>query len=84
MDRSKQKRRDGGWAFPHDEIFETSRAGALIRWETNHGMSLRDWFAGMVLTNIDLDKVLGSVSAAKIASRCYLVADAMIEERRRG
>jgi len=63
------KRSDGGPAFP----------GQNRVWYF-YGMSLRDWFAGMALTNYFGE----DPSAECIAKRCYGVADAMIRERENG
>lgn len=52
---------------------------------TQHGMTLRDWFAGQALAAIAGEKTPGSVSAedfAEGAARAsYLIADAMLAER---
>jgi len=55
------------------------------------GMSLRDWYAGMVLqghiSNPEItDKIIkefksGAEAAQAVAEICYKFADAMIEER---
>ena len=54
---------DGGPAYPLAQVAR--------------GMSLRDWFAGMALANLDL----GDETHA--ADRAYRIAAAMIEERNR-
>ena len=55
------------FAFPHPE----NAAGS--------GMTLRDWFAGMVLSS-DLP-AWDAQEPAEAAKWCYEVADAMLEER---
>jgi hypothetical protein len=51
-------------AFPHDG---------------NHGMTLRDWFAGRAVLGL-LD--VTPLDPEKVASRAYAVADAMLTARR--
>lgn len=53
-----------------------------------HGMTLRDWFAGMAMQGMmaNADSAPDSVAAAKspseaIAGMAYMIADAMIERR---
>ena len=59
----------GGPAFPVS-IAGSGDNGA-------HGMSLRDWFAGMALSS-----VLEHIGTAQgVAATCYEVADAMLEAR---
>jgi len=52
------------------------------------GMSLRDWFAGLVLPSIVADNesrgISGSSLAEDAADRSYEYADAMLSERDRG
>lgn len=63
---------DGGPAFP--------------RGEYSRGMSLRDWFAGQVLTGFFADRGLAYFSEddrTKLAATAYELADAMLAERDR-
>lgn len=46
-----------------------------------HGMTLRDWFAGMALSQTVSSYVNLPDSAKLLADRCYRVADAMLEVR---
>jgi hypothetical protein len=47
-----------------------------------HGMSLRDWFAGMVIQGLYAGRVEGSSLQPKPdAAMAYIVADAMIAAR---
>lgn len=63
----------GGPAFP------LSVTGLMS--EANHGMSLRDWFAGMALQGMTARP--GTVdSVSDHALRAYLFADAMIAVRK--
>lgn len=71
-------RDDGGPAFPYPGM-ETR--GAIYTGHT--GMSLRDYFAGQILTSIALreDQLTGDFS--KFCDACYRVADTMLEARKR-
>jgi len=44
------------------------------------GMSLRDWFAGQALAGLWADHTLDAGND-ETATRCYLMADAMLAER---
>ena len=56
--------------------------------DANHefaGMSLRDWFAGQAIPAIFADCIAAresNVGYANIAKRAYMVADAMLAERK--
>lgn len=41
----------------------------------NHGMTLRDYFAGQALANVN------AVDVTQAAELCYQIADAMLKER---
>ena len=73
-----EKRNDGGSAFPMPGT-ETALAG--------HGMTLRAWFAGMVLASLEAEALAKTAeqnnfslteAAAKIS---YQFADAMLKDR---
>jgi hypothetical protein len=73
----KDKIEDGGPAFParpHEQL-----GGGIIT-ATNDGMTLRDWFAGQVLSG-NLGNPFAS-PADTISKRAYEIADAMIEARK--
>ena len=62
---------DGGQAFPD---------------ETNYGLSIRDWFAGMALIAVAIDHVgidlaLRDDAQGTVYEMAYRAADAMIAER---
>jgi hypothetical protein len=57
---------DGGYAFPFNGY----------QW-TEHGMSLRDWFAGMAMQGM----VGAPASREAKATSAYALADAMIKAR---
>jgi len=70
---------DGGPAFP------TVSASVHM---PHHGMSLRDWFAGMAITMVGdrcgSDPLLaGEQPPDKYARQCYRMADAMLAARER-
>jgi len=69
------KKNDGGPAFP--------RSGDSFH-SAVEGMSLRDWFAGQVLTGLMATAAEMTHASRKpdvIATDCYKIADAMIAER---
>jgi hypothetical protein len=77
--------KSGGFAFPcsNDKIFTTTD-GEEITWS---GMTLRDYFAARAITIPDTgawNYTLASKDqvAARIASFAYMIADAMIAERK--
>lgn len=45
-----------------------------------HGMTLRDWFAGQALAQYVVSKGI-ILKPELVASNCYLIADAMLNER---
>ena len=68
---------DGGPTFPHHVYkFEMSMSKHSIF----DGMSLRDYFAGMALSNHHWK--LGREPIMECAGACYAIADAMIEARK--
>lgn len=64
---------DGGPAFPESYV-----GGDTPHEGVGGGMSLRDWFAGMALS----EQV--NASATLQASMAYDIADAMLERRKKG
>lgn len=71
----KEKKQDGGQAFPHGN---PTHGGDI-------GMTLRDWFAGMALQGIITTSAhpMFCVTGieAEAAKTAYAIADAMIAER---
>lgn len=65
----------GGPAFPFAAY---SPAGDILY---APGMTLRDWFAGQVLTAMELQIVIAQPAAAHMAKSAYIVADAMLKKR---
>jgi hypothetical protein len=77
---------DGGPAFPSLEIYEgydSERGRYEVRSDTATGMSLRDYFAGQVLSAVYAARVEGGLDILQesIAAEAYELADAMIAER---
>jgi len=72
--------KDGGPAFPAQH-FDLA--------EHEHGMTLRDWFAGKTLMGVlsgfdkDAQRILQRENepTAAVAKACYAMADAMLKER---
>lgn len=79
---------DGGPIFPVT-IRDTAPEPSGFLLHDHQGMSLRDYFAGQAMTHnsrfIDPDfpYIDTESEMARLASRCYLIADAMIAERGR-
>ena len=70
---------DGGLAFPYRE---TESSGQYCH---HYGISVRDYFAGQALTNIDVRIPMSddddTPSPLAIANYMYVIADAMIAAR---
>ena len=64
---------DGGPAFPYWNLAEN----------TNHGITLRDWFAGMAMQGMLSNPDFNGASDASVAGFAFRQADAMIEGRER-
>lgn len=77
--------KDGGPAFPAVIPIEHSdMQGKDYPNFSESGMTLRDWFAGQMLNGIasTIDRMTNGLPNI-IARDCYVVADAMIEERKK-
>ena len=46
-------------------------------------MTLRDWLAGQALASISSNNVVDMWTANQVARSVYLIADAMLDERKR-
>lgn len=72
---------DGGPAFPvHPEAHNRSDA----EYSVLSGMTLRDWFAGQVVSGLVADPNVtfhSQDAARKIAVASYMLADAMLKAR---
>ena len=70
---------DGGPAFPYRETENTGQ------YRHHYGMTLRDYFAGQALTNIDVRIPMSddddTPSPLAIANYMYVIADAMLAAR---
>ena len=78
---------DGGPAFPHENKEFDAAYGAHFpsNSESGHGMSLRDWFAGMALSGY---AGRATMTARDTLDQCddgvfYKMADAMLAARER-
>lgn len=49
----------------------------------HNGMSLRDWFAGLVLEGLHGIPV-NKLECESVARHCYMMADALLAERQKG
>lgn len=67
---------EGGPAFPGQPW--PDKVGV---YEKSPGMSIRDWFAGQALAGYRYDEI---ATAQGVAEWVYLMADAMLAERKRG
>ena len=65
----------GGPAFPAGERFE-----GVDGWQTEPGMTLRDYFAAKAMQGLLAGK-LQSVELKLITRDCYAMADAMLKAR---
>ena len=74
---------DGGPAFPAQPMHKFPD-GAIISLNQG-GMTLRDYFAGQALTNVDLRITMSDLddtpSPRAIANYMYVIADAMLAAR---
>lgn len=70
---------DGGPAFPHDE---KEHNGA--HYHSHMGMSLRDYFAGLVLAGMATGAGFQGAPWDKLSADAYEAADAMISARQVG
>ena len=68
---------NGGPAFPTKTLSKGDHGYPV----TTEGMTLRDYFAGQVLTGITLNRDAVDYNAAGVSSFCYQIADAMIVAR---
>lgn len=68
------EKKTGGAAFPLD-------ANSEVCGFTNEGMSLRDYFAGQALANLNLQAHVAKPAATSLAKSAYEIADAMLEAR---
>jgi len=66
-----EKKDDGGCAFPF----------VVQDYESDPGMSLRDWFAGMAMMGIYANASSRIFKQEEIASDAYRAADLMLEVR---
>lgn len=76
MTMTKSWEEQGGSAFP---IPHSNEAGAPVG---EHGMSLRDWFAGQVMAGINANPVWDEHGWSDRAKSSYEAADAMLEARK--
>jgi hypothetical protein len=68
---------NGGPAFPR--VPGPFVPGEGVAWDGFDGMSLRDYFAGMALSGMINDEIIGGYG--DFAKSAYALADAMILER---
>jgi hypothetical protein len=75
--------RDGGPAFPTRVPREQmTEFGYQTVYDSEDGMSLRDWFAGQVVAGVvTQEHITHGFSPAGVACVAYEIADAMLKER---
>lgn len=74
---------DGGPAFPTKGPPRKIRTATSEYYEDeNHGMSLRDWFAGQALAGICAHNDTWGLTDAPLAKAAYQIADAMLSARK--
>jgi len=75
------KENDGGRAFPRGSTMNINNEVITV---SQTGMTLRQWYAGKALDGIDIAKVFEGTSfddrVKSLATACFKIADAMIEE----
>ncbi|MGE0161352.1 MAG: hypothetical protein AB7T31_18300 [Gemmatimonadales bacterium] len=67
---------DGGAAFP-----VAANLGGPDQHVFQEGMSLRDYFAGQALANLNLQAHVAKPAAQALAASAYTIADAMLAAR---
>lgn len=72
--------KDGGAAFPEHKMIHDKTTGELLALSCNGGMTLRDYFAGQALVELNFGNVC-NLTDEFLASRAYMLADAMLAER---
>ena len=70
---------DGGAAFPSPSVYGDENVGHQQLEVGELGMSLRDWFAGQVLSAFTGERI---VDTDALARTCYRLADAMLAARK--
>ena len=70
---------DGGPAFPVKEYVDAKPGD--ITWGMHHGMSLRDWFAGMAMLGELSADVNDELKEEIVCQRAWNMADAMLKEK---
>lgn len=73
-------RDNGGPAFPHSYQWTNERKN-YIEQDYADGMTLRDYFAGQALANLNLQAHVAKPAAEYMAKSAYEIADAMLRER---
>ena len=75
----------GGPAFPHSSQPLDAQGNPMCGEHSEWGMTLRDYFAGQALTNVDLRITMSDLddtpSPRAIANYMYVIADAMLKAR---
>lgn len=69
--------KDGGQAFP----VPAGNFSGGETWQSDFGMSLRDWFAGQALIGVVADWGETAFKPDAIAGRAYALAEAMLRVR---
>ena len=72
---------DGGAAFPMQQLVEMGDEYPCAQLVTEGGMSLRDWFAGQLMTGWMQREDNDLFTPSMLAAQAYEHADAMIEAR---
>lgn len=78
---------DGGPAFPVPGNDTRAAAQSCYGMVGHPGMSLRDWLAGMALSEwirAHIEQTVDDLDKPSIACECYSYADAMIAARKGG
>lgn len=76
--------KDGGPAFPGESKRQTTTTPTRTISTLHPGMSLRDWFAGQVITGLMIAPIDVNIRSDKAAEFAYAMADAMLLARTGG
>ncbi len=71
----------GGPAFPIPVVSQNQATGETSIWQTEGGMTLRDYFAGQALIGMVSRAYRADGESGIVAASCYKFADAMLAER---
>ena len=75
------KQNDGGPAFPIPIISQNSSTGETTSWQTEGGMTIRDYFAAKAMQGMCADPNFMPNEYVVVTEMAYEMADAMLKAR---